>query len=94
MLPLEFGAMHIKEDLRFGKTRRDSVPRLRLIHGSSAIGDQFSFSVVNRNDQSRMHQAGPGVETDAKLNSRLLANSALDQIGMSAIDGSQLEVQG
>ena len=94
LVPSRAGAMHIEKDLRFGKSRWDAVPRLRLIYRPSAIGDQFSVSVVNRNDQSSMHQSGSRVETDAKLDRCLFGNAALGQIGMRGVDASQLEFQG
>jgi len=87
-------AVHIEKDLRFGKSRRDAVARLRLIHGPSAIGHQFSVTVVDRNDQSPMHQSWPRVEADSKLDRCLFGNSASGQIGMSVVDASKLELQG
>src|SRR5690242_1037505 len=92
--PSRAGAMHVEKDLRFGKSRWDAVPRLRLIYRPAAIGDQFSISIVDRNDQSPMHQSWSRVETNAKLDCCLFGNPALGQIGMRAIDASQLESQG
>src|SRR6185369_4392258 len=82
------GTMHIEEDLRFGESRWDAVPRLALIHGPPTVGHQFSVTVVDRNDQSPMHQSWPCVEADSKLDRCLLGNSAFGQIGMRVVDAS------
>jgi hypothetical protein len=88
------GTVHVKEDCRLGESRRDSVARRGLIHGAAAIGDQLSVSVVDRNDQSPVHQSWSRVETDAKLKRCFFGNPTIGQIGMRAIDASQFEVQG
>ena len=88
------GAMRVEKNLRLGETRWDSVSRLSLIHGASAIGDQLSFAIVDGNDQSAVHQPRSGVKANAKLPSRLFRDSPLGQVGMPAVDASQVEVQG
>src|SRR6476661_5732696 len=85
VIPSGAGTMHIEKDLRFGESCWDAVPRFRLIHGTSAIGDQFSLSVVDRNDQSPMHQSRSRVETDTKLDRCLFGNPTTGQIGMRAV---------
>ena len=59
--------MHVEEDLGLGEARWEPVPRLSLVHRASAISDQFSVSIVNRNDQPAMHQPRSRVEADAKF---------------------------
>ena len=86
--------MHVEKDLRLGESRWESVPRLSLVHRASAISDQFSVSLVNRNYLPAVHQPRSRVEADAKLDCRRFDNPAFGQIGMRAINASQLEIQG
>jgi hypothetical protein len=79
-------AMHVENDLRLGEGRWEPVPRLSLVYRAAAISDQFSVSIVNRNDQPAMHQPRSRVETDAKFDRRLFSDAAPGQIRVRAIN--------
>jgi hypothetical protein len=71
------GAVQIEEHERLMEANRKFIPRFVLSQASSCVSYQPPLLIVNRYDDSTLHEALSGIEADAEVDGCLRVYTAL-----------------
>src|ERR1051326_1388288 len=87
------GAMAIKQDFRFGETRRKAVARFGMIQCATAVADQLAPLVVDGDDQPAAEDSWSSIRTYTELLGSAPLNTSRRQVSVRAVDAVQSEAE-